>query len=115
MKQNEIYTTNVLESYGLVISDLISGVFCQTCFTVPINRIYGAWKCQGCSTVSKTAHIVAIEDYALLINTTITNQDAREYLGISSPFVVNRLLKSLKLSCIGDNKARQYRLESLVD
>ncbi|HAM80712.1 nuclease-related domain-containing protein [Ornithinibacillus bavariensis] len=104
---------NFFDSYRVTINDLIRGVFCPECSYVPMIREHQKWVCSKCGFQSTDAHIQALSDYSYLISSTITNKAAREFLQVSSPHVVKRLLQQGGYEQIGINKGRKYRLDSL--
>ncbi|WLD93920.1 nuclease-related domain-containing protein [Alkalihalobacillus sp. AL-G] len=111
-KKHTPLDTNILDYFGLDQSEIISGVHCPSCYKIPMIRLRGKWSCLFCKTVSKEAHIDTLNDYALLLNTTITNKQCREFLNISSPTIANKLLFSQNLPFTGTFKDRKYQLSS---
>ncbi|PEJ59514.1 hypothetical protein CN692_04795 [Bacillus sp. AFS002410] len=77
-----------------------------------MKRQLGQWNCV-CSYKSIDAHKQALYDFAFLINETITNQQCREFLQLSSGSIASNLLKSLNLKQTGHKKGTKYlfRLE----
>ncbi|EFV78370.1 MULTISPECIES: hypothetical protein [Cytobacillus] len=73
-----------------------------------MNRGHGNWKCLACSPVSKDTHIQALNDYALLINPTITNKEAQNYLGSLSSDTAKRILKQTCGVSAGNKKGKRY-------
>ncbi|MTH54349.1 NERD domain-containing protein [Bacillus mangrovi] len=109
---NKQHTENnqpIMDRFEIKKSDIISGVFCQECGR-KTERIHGNWFCRLCKSKSKTAHLNAIDDYGLLIDSVISNKAAREFLGIPSSAGATRLLQSLNLKPSGKNKGRTYEL-----
>jgi hypothetical protein len=104
---------DVLQSYQIPRSDLLTGVQCPHCFSLPMERFQGKWICSHCTYKSKNAHIQAIQDYALLIDTFITNREAREFLHLSSNSIAGKLLKAMKLESTGSYKDRKYILSPI--
>ncbi|MEH7391820.1 nuclease-related domain-containing protein [Bacillus sp. JJ1474] len=105
---------NVLEKYKISVSTLITGVQCPNCKASPMNRIYGTWFCSICKLKDKAAHQQALLDYCLLIDSSITNQQFREFLQISSADIAKKLLFSMNLPHSGSNKGRIYHLDILL-
>ncbi|MCM3763950.1 hypothetical protein [Neobacillus niacini] len=69
----------------------------------------GPWVCIRCGTVSKDAHIQAIDDHFLLFGPTITNRELRAFLHLGdSVDVAGRMLRSLNLVCSGSRRMRVY-------
>lgn len=54
-----------------------------------------------------------MQDYALLLGTTVTNKELKGFLNVESSSVVKRLMKMMELPYTGDNKGRRYDLKSL--
>lgn len=101
-------TYDLLNEYGIDYRDLIKGVPCPDCGFVPMKRGYGGWDCSRCGCHSKNAHENRILNYLALVKPYITNQECRELCGVDSPAAMNRMLKSMDLEEVGDNKSRRY-------
>ncbi|MFB7637542.1 hypothetical protein [Peribacillus butanolivorans] len=101
---------SVLERYTLKPGELIKGVICENCKESPLLRRHGTWFCDNCQLLSKDAHIQALQDYFILIGSTITNRQLREFLLVSSSASATRILQSLTLTSRGANKGRVYSL-----
>lgn len=97
-----------LKFYGIHLTEIITGVQCQICFSTPITRNYGTWFCPKCGNQSKDSHKQSILDYFLLIDSKITNQQGRDFLQLSSPRLVQNLLNTMRLPYSGSNKGRVY-------
>ncbi|MBU8661543.1 NERD domain-containing protein [Virgibacillus pantothenticus] len=102
---------NVLEKYALKEQELIRGVLCLKCYAAKMYFHYGTWRCNSCYDQSKIAHRYAFSYYALLIEPYINNRQAREFLEISSPYMMKRLFKKENLQSIGSTSGRKYKLE----
>ncbi len=101
---------NVLEKFNINPANVLTGVCCPRCSFIPMKRIYSTWKCPNCSNISKDAHLLALQDYALLFQTSITNKQLRTFLHLSSAKVANQILTTLNLQTTGVNKGRVYHL-----
>ncbi|WP_068675368.1 nuclease-related domain-containing protein [Oceanobacillus sp. Castelsardo] len=101
---------NLFEKYGVRSIDIVKGVFCTQCGTLPMSRFNKKWYCRSCKHVSIDAHKQALRDYRLLFGEWITNKQARYFLGISSPDVTKNLLRKECTEMIGKNKGMRYRL-----
>lgn len=101
---------DILAQYKIPKGDILKGVICSYCQSLPMKRSKGKWICSKCSFISKDAHLSALEDYSLLIDSTITNQKMREFLNIQSTSVANKLLFSLKLESSGTKRGKIYHL-----
>jgi len=100
----------ILSRFKLTTSDLKKGVLCPSCSYSPVTRIYGSWHCPKCSTKSKDAHVAALRDYALLVETHITNREARAYLKLESESLTKRILNKIGGRTEGATKGRIYDL-----
>jgi len=95
------------QKYEIDTTDFINGVQCPDCLRFAMDRIHGRWICPHCQHVSKTAHQQAIHDY-LMIHSTINNQQCQQFLGLSSPSSVKRLLLGMDLPFKGEGRGRVY-------
>ncbi|WP_064092935.1 nuclease-related domain-containing protein [Rossellomorea aquimaris] len=105
---------NVLEHFGISPFELSTGVYCLKCDTLSMERISGTWKCRLCSQEEKEAHILALKDYALLQNASISNWEMRQYLNLDSKSIASKLLKQMNLPSTGSTRNRKYILTSLT-
>lgn len=103
-------TIDVTRKYGLKVNDIIKGVQCPNCSQFQMERFHGTWCCPHCQTKSKHAHKQAIVDFLLLLKPTITNQECRDFLGITSRNIASDLLASMDLLHRGSTKGRVYFL-----
>ncbi|CAH0346354.1 nuclease-related domain-containing protein [Bacillus sp. CECT 9360] len=101
-------TEDISQLYGINKDELITGVQCPDCKIIPMERQSGKWYCRACEFNSKDAHIQAVEDYFLLVNSTITNPQLRWFLHIPSKHLASKLLVSLNLPHIGVGRGRIY-------
>ncbi|GIN88136.1 nuclease [Heyndrickxia sporothermodurans] len=113
LKEHTPDTKNILEKFHIPESDILTGVRCTKCFHLPMKRIKGGWNCPACNQISINAHFSALKDYLLLISNSITNKEARHFLHLNSDSTTKRLLKSMNLPYLGENKGRKYRLNFL--
>ncbi|MDM5200536.1 nuclease-related domain-containing protein [Fictibacillus enclensis] len=112
LKQHSEANSDVLEHFEIERHELLKGVQCVDCGLIPMERRHGSWFCPSGYCTCKTAHLDALRDYNCLINTTITNQQAREFLLLSSRNVVNRILRSISTHHEGNHKSTIYHLPS---
>ncbi|MCH1627847.1 nuclease-related domain-containing protein [Fredinandcohnia quinoae] len=110
LKLNTPYDNSILEEFDLHEDDILKGVHCPKCGTLPMKRLPRKWECTSCGHSDKDAHIAAIEDYVLLFGNTITNQKLREFLNLPSRSAATRILKSLNFQFTGENKGRIYKI-----
>lgn len=100
---------NPLKYYQIPKTSILSGVQCPSCKTIPMVRVRGSWYCTKCKTYNKDAHIQSLNDYFLLISSTVTNQQFREFLHLPSPSIAKKMLTSMNLSYTGEKKSRIYQ------
>lgn len=103
---------NILSQYKISENEVLKGVICPNCTSLPMNIKRGKWICPSCTHISKDAHIEALKDYSLLIDQQITNSQLRDFLQVPSIYVGTKLLTSLNLTHTGKNKGRVYHLNS---
>ncbi|MFJ7727167.1 nuclease-related domain-containing protein [Neobacillus sp. NPDC097160] len=108
VKKNTIPTTYILNKYGIKKKDIKTGVFGPYCNHAPLIRKKQKWFCTSCDQFSKDAHIDALKDYFLLIDSKITNKQFREFCHLKSIDTAKRLLLYINLSYSGTNKGRVY-------
>jgi len=110
LKEHAPLDTSVLDQYEINSIEVGKGVICSGCSHLPMIRVNGAWYCEQCKISEKDAHVQALKDYYLLYGSQISNKHAREFLMNSSPFLVSRILRSMKLPSSGITKAKTYEL-----
>lgn len=101
---------SVIDSLSIDKGDILKGVICPNCSSMPMERIYGSWLCRKCDHKEKNLHLNSIEDYCLLFGTEITNLKLRNFLCIRSEALATRILKSAAISSKGSTRDRVYIL-----
>ena len=114
LKKHTPEQVNILELYKIPETDILKGIQCPNCDTFPMKRQHGTWICPVCKYNDKSAHQQALVDYLLLFNSTISNQQFRDFLQLSSENIAKKLLLSMKLPHSGLNKGRLYHLDPLL-
>lgn len=104
-----------LHHFKIPPADYMTGVQCPTCSKYPMARFSGSWHCSHCGTKSKDAHLQALEDYFLLINKTITNQQFRNFVHLDSVKLASKLLANSNLLANGLTKNRTYTQTSKIE
>ncbi|MBD8069520.1 nuclease-related domain-containing protein [Bacillus sp. PS06] len=103
---------NLLESYHLLESELLTGVHCPQCNKIPMEHHRGNWTCLHCGYQSKEAHLGTIRELLLLTNQkTLTNQQLRKMLNLTSASISRNYLKSMSLTSGGSTRNRVYFYE----
>ncbi|EMJ6443159.1 nuclease-related domain-containing protein [Bacillus cereus] len=103
---------NVLAQYKIKKEELLKGVQCEECFTMAMLKEKQGWRCSNCNSMSKHAHLRAVQDYTLLFSIITTNSELREFLNMESSSAVKRLLQTMNIPFTGNNKGRIYDLTS---
>ncbi|MFJ7753217.1 nuclease-related domain-containing protein [Peribacillus muralis] len=114
LEKNTPHYPDILQLYRIEEKDLLNSVQCPACFALQLQYHWGKWSCRHCSKVSKDAHIQTLRDYALLINVTITNKQARQFLQVESINTMQKMLYVLDLPHWGKFRNRVYSLERLI-
>jgi hypothetical protein len=110
IKYHTTYNPDILQYFHIHEADLLTGVRCSDCFSMPMNRKWGKWICPNCFFSSKDAHISALHDYFFLLGSTITNQQFCNFLQLSSRQAATKMLAAMNLSHSGTTKGRAYHL-----
>jgi hypothetical protein len=108
LKQHKPQTLDILSTYHIPPTNILTGAQCESCSYLPMNRVYSKWVCPQCQAPSKDVYYQAVLDYFLLISPTITNKQCREFLHLHSETTAYKLLSSMKLSHNGKTKDRVY-------
>ncbi|PLT32154.1 nuclease-related domain-containing protein [Bacillus sp. V5-8f] len=102
IKHNDPYTPDIVKRFEVQENEILTGIRCSHCHWFSMKRKKAHWLCPLCNSSSKTAHIEALMDYTLLMGTTITNQQARNFLQLPSLSATSKLLSSLNLPKSGN-------------
>ncbi|MEH7417391.1 nuclease-related domain-containing protein [Neobacillus drentensis] len=102
------YRSDFLGSLGINKSDILPGVCCSNCLYMPMEYKKNKWICPVCLKISKEGIHEAINDFFLLINTTITNLELREFLQLPTRRSSSYQLELLNLPSTGTKKGRVY-------
>jgi hypothetical protein len=109
LKEHHIYIPDVLQKYNLSRSDIMQGVHCTNCNTFKMEYISASWCCSQCNSTSKKAHLPAINDYFLILNSSITRKQLAEFLKMD-PIKARNLLLPLNLPSTGQKRGTRYFL-----
>ncbi|MCM3359634.1 nuclease-related domain-containing protein [Psychrobacillus sp. MER TA 171] len=95
--------------YSIEVSDLISGVACEGCGQVGMNKIKNIWYCTSCQYADKYASLKSLQHYFWLYDDILTNKACRQFLLLDSRYEVKRLLRKANLLKLGKYKTTQYK------
>lgn len=115
LKHHTPQTYDVLQQFNVAHSDIICGVYCVECEAATMERMGGTWRCRSCKSVQKDAHVYSLRDYAFLIQPSITNREAREFLRLESASATRKILQKMNLSSTGSTKDKRYDLIPLME
>ena len=75
-----------------------------------MQRLQFKWLCSICQHHDIKAHFQALQDYSLLIDNYITNQQAQRFLGLPNRHHVKRLLQSTCVQKYGVTSQTVYQI-----
>ena len=107
IKHNNPLKSNLMKRHKIQSHHLVSGIPCDICERT-LLRLHGKWYCKHCNTKFLNSHVRVILDYFLLHNSTITNNQCKTLLQLSSPNIAYKILSSMNLENNGKNKGRKY-------
>ena len=110
MNEHSPQRQNILAQYKIIKVELLKGVQCEECFTMAMLKEKQGWRCSNCNSVSKHAHLRALQDYTLLFEMITTNSKLKDFLNMQSSSAVKRLLQTMNIPHTGENKGRIYDL-----
>jgi hypothetical protein len=99
---------DLLQKYSIGPKEVLPGVHCPKCNFLPMVYYAGTWKCPKCRTISKTAYMDTFNDYFLLMNSFITNAEARRFLQTDSPKIAHHFLTLMNFPTSGNCKYKVY-------
>jgi len=100
----------ILERYSIDIHELTKGVICPNCHDQIMYRKHGSWICLSCNYKDRIAHMLAIKEFALLIEQEVTINELMSLLKIPSRRVCKYLLKSMNIKQLGNTSGTTYSL-----
>jgi len=110
LKEHTELHKNEMGKYQIAESELIPGIHCPNCASIPLIKKHSKWHCSNCSYAEKNAIIHSLFDYFLLLRPTITNAQSRRFLAISSTSISSKILSSMNLPRSGSTKGIVYHL-----
>lgn len=111
LNEHEPEKSDRMGEFNIGYNDLIKGVICPACRTVPMHWNSGKWRCLSCGCISKTAHRSALADYARLVREYISNRQARDFLQVESESIIRKLFQRERLMKFGRKSGVRYRLD----
>ncbi|MFD2442456.1 nuclease-related domain-containing protein [Bacillus sp. CGMCC 1.16607] len=99
----------ICSTYQISKSDILTGVRCELCGHIGMEKTTRSWYCSKCKTSDPLAYQKAIKEWFLLIGRNITNADCREFLHVDK-HTATRILKRMNLQSEGSYKDRTYSM-----
>lgn len=100
--------SDILEHFNVSSEEILTGVSCPKCTSLPMIFHWGKWHCPMCLFSSSLAHEAAVQDYFRLIKPSITNSQFRSFTHIPSPYAASRFLSRMNLSFKRNKRHRIY-------
>ena len=89
-------------------SEIETGVFCPRCVLGKMGRTKLAWECETCRLISRDAHSEALQDWFMLIKSTINTAECCNFIGLKSLDAAKRFLIRNGCQPVGGRRYRQY-------
>nr|WP_249317113.1 nuclease-related domain-containing protein [Bacillus sp. FJAT-50079] len=102
--------TPLCQTYSIYKNEIQTGVKCNLCNMLGMEKFKKGWYCKRCKHHDKMAHKEAIKDWFLLFGDKMRNKDCREFLHIDNPQTATRLLQSMNLQSEGSYRDRSYSM-----
>ncbi|WP_254782338.1 nuclease-related domain-containing protein [Bacillus sp. OK048] len=109
LQNHKIEIPDVFQKYNLNQSDIKPGVQCPKCDKFGMEYISASWRCSKCEFISKKAHLLAINDYFLILNQSITRKQLAAFLQID-PMKARNILLTTNLPSTGTKRGTKYFL-----
>lgn len=92
---------------------LQTGVFCPACSFSKMVYSRDLWRCLNCSNRQQDAHLLALQDYRLLIANSISNQEFRSFTEMESRSNAVKILKRCGYKTVGNHKSLRYLIPEM--
>jgi hypothetical protein len=113
LKKHAPLKSDLLEELDIDKTEILTGVCCPKCKSLPMEYNRNLWLCNICQFTSKDAFVEGINDYFLLVKPTITNAELRAFLHLPSQRAAQHIFSLLNLPSTGQNKGRVYHQPKL--
>lgn len=94
--------------FQIKLSEIETGVFCPRCHLGKMVRTNVAWECETCRLISRNAHSEALEDWFMLIKSTITTAECRDFIGLKNLDTAKQFLLKSDCQPVGSRRYRHY-------
>ena len=100
----------ICETYSVPFSDFRARVRCKVCGRFGMIKLPRTWHCPPCGANEHLAHIRTLREWFLIFQTSITNKECREFLGVDI-HTAKRILLSMNLQSEGTFRDRRYFMD----
>lgn len=104
------YKLDIQKKYRVSYHDLLKGIHCPNCSSIPLEKNNKIWFCRNCDYIGPNNYMHSLNDYYYLISNQITNKEARDFLQIHSSSTMRYLMHKAGYKNTGDKKGRKYIL-----
>lgn len=94
--------------FQIPLSDIERGVFCPRCRLQKMTRHKRTWECRTCMISSTNAHFQALDEWFMIMKSTITTSECRDFLALTNLDAAKRVLKRETLKEAGSRRYRRY-------
>lgn len=84
------------------------GVICQRCFINLSRKTERTWFCPSCKQLAEQPYLEGLQDWFMLINPKISNEQCRQFLSLKDKHAANYILNQLPLKREGDSRKTSY-------
>ncbi|MBK3494808.1 NERD domain-containing protein [Viridibacillus sp. YIM B01967] len=109
-KHRHYHPYPLCQRYKIEMDHIKTGVICEVCGDVGMQRAYGRWRCHKCGEESRDAHKQTLREYAWLIDSTISNKECRHFLQIDNVDLAKRILMEYSSQKSGKYRYAKYVL-----
>jgi len=96
------------ERYRIDKAHINKGVICSTCNS-KIDRVnHMVWVCPACELKSNQPFAEGLKDWFMIMKSTISNEECRNFFLLKDKYAANYVLKSLPLKRVGKSRASIY-------
>ena len=94
--------------FQIELSEIEPGVFCPRCRFGKMERTKVAWECETCRLISRNAHLEALNDWFMLIKTSITTAECQDFIGLKNLNTAKQFLMKSGCQPVGGRRYRHY-------
>lgn len=89
-------------------SEIETGVFCPRCIFGKMERVKRVWECETCRLISQDAPSDALQDWFMLIKSTINTAECLDFIGLEKLDAAKRFLIRNGCQPVGGRRYREY-------